>query len=172
MLSYNWPMQLITVTRGRDSGRGLAGVSSTPLQQFCAVLQVSIKVAEHLLTKPRPFSQTQRKKRSKWLGGNTISDENSSCKEPELEREERWKLLFNPMLSTRISLQFIEADTDILSATHLKPNYLKACTWSSRFWIKGGEKKVKEQQNKERLLYGKLVIHFQASLCISHYAGK
>lgn len=55
-------MQLITVTRGRDSGRVLGGISYTPLQQFCAVLQVSTEVAEHLLTKLHRFNQTQRKK--------------------------------------------------------------------------------------------------------------
>lgn len=93
---------------------------------------------------PLHLAGLQEKKRSKWVGGNGISDENSSCKEPELEREERWKLLFNPTLSTRNWLQFIEAAMDIFSAAHFKPNYLKACTWTSRFWIRGervGEKK-------------------------------
>lgn len=78
------------------------------------------------------FSQTQTNNNNKKiLGVSRMPNENSSCKEAEMEREGRWKLLFNHVLSMRNSLQFIEAAMGNFRADHLKRNHLKACTWNA-----------------------------------------
>lgn len=75
----------LTNASGKCQKEVSAGIACTP-GQLRAVLQVS--TAEHLQLNPLHLARLKQQKASKRLGVNRSANENSSCRERELERRE------------------------------------------------------------------------------------